>query len=665
MIIHKIEMFNFRQFIGHQTVSFSTDKEKNVTVLIGINTSGKTTIVRAFEWCLYGKNEFDDPILLNSEVRDQMNVGDIQEPWVAVTFEHDDVVYTIKRLQRCVCTDRYSEDGNVVVKIGKKPTEFPTLEYLQKDGQTKTPIHESNISESMNRVLPRDLSDYFFFGGERISEIANRADLSKAVRGLMRLDVLENACTHLKSVLKEFEKEIDTTGDANAQKAKDALETYKIKKEEREKDQANAEANMAYWQNKEKEYNAELSKSDIEQVKKAKKERDAIAATQKKTEQNIEDLKSRIVTAFNTRAFAYFGLPSINASLEFLEDAKDNTASVHEAIPAMEQDAVDFLLKRGFCVCGTKLVPGEKPYLRLMAERQVLPPEHVGDAVRQFKDKSEGYLAGSENYKDNIENLYKDYRNNKRQLGILQDEYEEKSKLIVDDSDAKEIELKRNDAHHQYMDALSDYKEATSLLAECNTNIKNCEDAISKFAGSSKKNKRVARLMSYTQAVYDWTSKTYKEKEDVVRSELEERVNDNFAAMYHGTRAIKIDDHYRVEYKDIKNDESTGLKAVRSFAFIASLVSMAKDRILDDSNLKLGQVYPLVMDAPFSGVDEIHIDNICKILPNTANQVIIAVMQKDWDYASKNLNAYVGKSYSIEKDKDADGRELDTATHIV
>ena len=92
---------------------------------------------------------------------------------------------------------------------------------------------------------------------------------------------------------------------------------------------------------------------------------------------------------------------------------------------------------------------------------------------------------------------------------------------------------------------------------------------------------------------------------------------------------------------------------------------MAKDRILDDSNLKLGQVYPLVMDAPFSGVDEIHIDNICKILPNTANQVIIAVMQKDWDYASKNLNAYVGKSYSIEKDKDADGRELDTATHIV
>ena len=47
MIINRLEMYNFRQYIGHQSVDFSTDPNKNVTVLIGINTSGKTTIVRA------------------------------------------------------------------------------------------------------------------------------------------------------------------------------------------------------------------------------------------------------------------------------------------------------------------------------------------------------------------------------------------------------------------------------------------------------------------------------------------------------------------------------------------------------------------------------------------------------------------------------------------
>ena len=33
MIIQSIEMNNFRQYVGKQKIEFSTDKEKNVTVL--------------------------------------------------------------------------------------------------------------------------------------------------------------------------------------------------------------------------------------------------------------------------------------------------------------------------------------------------------------------------------------------------------------------------------------------------------------------------------------------------------------------------------------------------------------------------------------------------------------------------------------------------------
>lgn len=201
-------------------------------------------------------------------------------------------------------------------------------------------------------------------------------------------------------------------------------------------------------------------------------------------------------------------------------------------------------------------------------------------------------------------------------------------------------------------------------IGGCERDIKNCEDAIAKYAKSSKKNQKLVRYITYATLVQEWLSETYQEKEGKVRSELQQRVNDNFAKMYHGERSISIDDKYRVKYTDVTTEESDGLKAVKSFAFIASLVSMAKDRILDDEDMQLGQVYPLVMDAPFSNVDEIHIDNICQILPKTANQVIMAVMQKDWEYASINLGKYVGKSYTITKDKDANGKEIDTATHI-
>ncbi len=70
------------------------------------------------------------------------------------------------------------------------------------------------------------------------------------------------------------------------------------------------------------------------------------------------------------------------------------------------------------------------------------------------------------------------------------------------------------------------------------------------------------------------------------------------------------------------------------------------------------------MDAPFSNVDEIHIENISRVIPESAEQVIIAVMQKDWEPASKIMSPYVGKAYYIEKAKDSNGKDIDTITHI-
>ena len=664
MIIHKLEMYNFRQYIGLQTVEFSTDPDKNVTVLIGVNTSGKTTIIRAFEWCLYGKNGFEDTVLLNSEVRNNMNVGDTQDVWVAVTFSHEDSngqkMYTLKRKFTYLCNERTRAEGKLVVGVNKKPVEDLTLEYLQADGQTKTAIRRENILESIDRVLPQDLSDYFFFGGERISGIANRADLSKAVRGLMRLDVLENARDHIKEVLKIFSSRIDTSGDSKAQAAQASLETAKKRLQQYLDARDNAQAEMEYYQKKENEFSIELSKSNVEQVKAAKLERDRIARALSGEETRLKNAIRAYVDLFNRRPYAFFGMPAIKKSLEILQNINDQV----ECVPGMNQDAIDYLLQRGICICGTHLDPGSKPYQLVMQERRKLPPETIGAVVMNYKNKSEGYLSGSESFFTDLEAKFKEIRSIQRRIGELQEEAEKQSELIVDDTDAKAIEDKRKNAYAKYLEVKSDYDQAVRDIGGCERDIKNCEDAIAKYAKSSTKNRKLVRYITYATLVQEWLTETYQEKESKVRTELQHRVNDNFAKMYHGERSILIDDKYRVKYADITTEESDGLKAVKSFAFIASLVSMAKDKILDDEDMQLGQVYPLVMDAPFSNVDEIHIDNICKILPKTANQVIMAVMQKDWEYASINLGQFVGKSYMITKDRDADGKEIDTATHI-
>lgn len=591
-----------------------------------------------------------------------MHPSDVQETWAAVTFLHDGKQYTLKRSIKYTCTERHMlDDGTVDVILNKHPDERLSLDYLQADGQTKTPIMASNINESIDRVLPKDFSDYFFFGGERIAGIANRTDLSKAIRGLLRLDVLENARTHVGNALKYFKKQIDTSGDAKAREAQDGLETCRQQLETYKTDKRNADSQMQYWSNKESEYNAALANSDVERVKKAKAERDrlqrALVAEKSKLENAVQDM----VTAFNNRPYAFFGMPAIRDTLLMLDRVKDTT----ECVPGMNQDAIDYMLHRGFCVCGTRLDPNSVPLQRMMEERRKLPPEHIGSVVMNYKNKAEGYLAGNDSYLSILEDRYKAIRTIQRNIGDIKDAISAQAGAIVDDSKAKQIEVKRKESHENYLAAKDDYEQASSNCGNCEANIRNYEDAIDRYAKSSTKNKRVARLIEYAEAVFNWLDITYREKESTVRGELQKRVNENFSRMYHGERAIEIDEKYRVRYADVKTEESDGLKAVKSFAFIASLVSLARDKIVDDAGISTEQVYPLVMDAPFSNVDEIHIDNICQILPRTANQVIMAVMQKDWVYAAKNLQAYVGASYVIMKDKDSNGREIDTSTHIV
>ena len=45
MLLKSLEIENFRQFRGRQTVNFSTDKDKNVTIIMGENGSGKSYIL--------------------------------------------------------------------------------------------------------------------------------------------------------------------------------------------------------------------------------------------------------------------------------------------------------------------------------------------------------------------------------------------------------------------------------------------------------------------------------------------------------------------------------------------------------------------------------------------------------------------------------------------
>ena len=55
MLIKSLRYKNFRQFKGENQSTFSCDPQKNVTIILGDNTFGKTTLLQMFNWCFYDK----------------------------------------------------------------------------------------------------------------------------------------------------------------------------------------------------------------------------------------------------------------------------------------------------------------------------------------------------------------------------------------------------------------------------------------------------------------------------------------------------------------------------------------------------------------------------------------------------------------------------------
>lgn len=197
MLLKKLTLKDFRQFKGTQEIIFSPDREQNVTIIVGENGTGKTTFEQAFTWCLYGETIFSDKNLLCKSTAQKINPGEEKIVSVILEFIHNNTEYTCKTEQI------YYKDSYGAIKSKSNLTRV--LEYKGKDGQQEN-IPPTQLEGKINEILPKELSSYFFFDGERIGNMSKEIAKGKskefpaAVKSLLGLSAFESALNHLNGV---------------------------------------------------------------------------------------------------------------------------------------------------------------------------------------------------------------------------------------------------------------------------------------------------------------------------------------------------------------------------------------------------------------------------------------------------------------------------------
>lgn len=192
MLLKEITLKNFRQYKGEQRVTFSTDPEKNVTVILGDNTGGKTTFVQAFRWVLYedcnftGRNPDKNPInIVNMDIRRNARMGDKVEAFVRLNLIHKGVEYELMRKAEYV--SKISGDLSFAIQ---------TLHISCYDSNGNRTIC-TDFNEKVEEILPPDLSEYFFFDGEKIANSTKKNNVEESINAVMGLKVIKNLSDHL------------------------------------------------------------------------------------------------------------------------------------------------------------------------------------------------------------------------------------------------------------------------------------------------------------------------------------------------------------------------------------------------------------------------------------------------------------------------------------
>lgn len=652
MLLKSIKIKDFRQFKGQQDpIHFSTDPEKNVTVIMGENGSGKTTLAQAFTWCLYGLTDFEDSSMLCKATAQNMLPSDVENVRIELALIHNAIEYTVIRNQK------YTKDNSGKLK---QQHSMLTVAYKNEDGQQEF-IKETETDLRMKEILPKNLSRYFFFDGERIGNMSKEIrrgksnEFAQAVRSLLGLSAFTSALDHLNgrskiTAMKSYNENYDPKSNAKVLEYTQKIDAYDIEIEKIETRLAEIESEEAFSTEKRNSLAAKIEENAKSQTFSQEKNRlrlklDSLVKSKESTTKSMLSL-------FNSKSPAYFAQKLMQDALSDLS----KTDKLDKGIPDIHARTIEFLLSRGTCLCGSEIKIGNDAYNELHKLLAYIPPQSIGGQINNFVRECELKLNSADTF-------YTDFVDKYSTLRDLENTH---SETLVNISNIEEV-LKNTPNVGQiqrdlmrYEKSLSDLRTERDALNRKNGNIETskerCNTERQTLTLKDEHNRKIEVYKAYTQYMYDTLNSMYKEKEAEIRTELGKNINEIFKNIYNGGFSLAIDEKYNIqivvdEYQGYSNDIETSTAQSISviFAFIAGVIKMARQSRSPENDMLVSESYPLVMDAPLSAFDKTRIKTVCDALPKVAEQVIIFIKDTDGEIAEEHMSGKVGQRYLFDK----------------
>lgn len=652
MIIESIKIENFRQYKGPIDLKFSLDKDKNFTIIKGTNGAGKTNLLNAITWCLYGQ-ELHKPDttsggpLYNSITKNEM--GPNEEFFVKVEIcmldEYDNKV-TFRRSLKCSS----DKDNNFSVDpFGD------TFDVFYSDGVNDKPLSHPYIFIEKN--MPKDIEGYFFFDGEKLEDYFDEnsgSSISDSVSELSQLNLLDIVSKRLNTRQLDYVSQIRKL-DKDESKSVGSRNDLESKKRTATKQKQEAIDELEIIDDKLKNLRKEKEEIDHQDAKQLKRDLNKLESQVKSVNSSINKYKDQK----NEYLINSFPLLLSYSAMKYTCKLGEDLEEAGFIPPQYKKGFLESLLHENKCICGHDLegdLEARKTILDLKNDTSEITDvsEEVNVTLKDLKNE----MKLIEKFNVNRDEFNSKIRKDNQRLSELEDEIEEKETLYdqIDhplirklESDIKDYTKKRDQQIEKRVNAERDYRDAEEELSKL--------EIIER--GKRVKDKQLLKLKQYNDFCESAINLVEELKEDLtenIRMKVQKATEDQFKKLMwkDNFEHVLITKSYNVQLKDVTGDIispgilSAGEKLVLALSFVAALNTIS------------GFDLPFIIDTPMGRLDQEMKLNISKTLPEyvKGNQVALLVTGEEYtDKFREGIIGNVGKEYVIEVNETSNGAE--------
>lgn len=610
MRFESMQITNYRQYQS-LNMEFKQTKETDLHVVVASNGVGKTNLLNAIQWCIYG----DEPHLNDKE--DAMTICNL----AGLEEARQDGK---KKAVVCVRIETNTKGRRIVFERTQAvnvSSYFPDPDHFkvfvsEDSGETKL-LEGAAADELVDQYLPRKIRQYFFFDGEQLFNYFGRGQdtthVKDSIHEIAQISVISKCRENLGKIIADYQR--------NVSQLMPKGESLADKIQQKKNEKADLDKNI-----KELEESITESELSVVTLNQQINGQDHLVEDNARYNANLDELKrleedkARLrmeLLALIRKYYVLLMMYDINVSTDDYIKAKMKRGSLP---PAIDKNLILKSLTDHECViCKAPISEDVEHKLQTLLD-QFEVSTAASHNLMEIKNAVADARQQAANYKKDKEAIFARIADLDARIALLTEENENLNKKIRSCSSIASVEIwvEQRERHTTLIktngEKVGTYRERSRALEK---EIEDLEAAFARSVSNNEKCKEMAAFLDFATEARSIVSAIEKEIISDVRSQMEVETMELFSKLIWKQNTygrIELDENYKLRiFHKHTNQSCRGSLSAAESEMLALAFTIALHRVSGHDCL-------LFIDTPVGRVSDTNREKFAQSLVEVSKQ---------------------------------------------